>query len=342
MNKSSWVVSPAPFLLTRPTVSRIIWISMATLIPHLIMLMADGDWIALLVILVSTIGALSSQAIVDLCMHREPIQYPSLILYGILTGFLLPSTIHPIIAFGTCFIGFFITRIVYGSPLASWIHPVATSIALAFISQPSLFPSNLVTPDSVRAVGDAFRALKIDQFSLLPIDQGITTVINTYILSPFRIVLPDGYITLFWHSPSTIPAFRYNIFTLGASIVLLSLRIIDWLLPFFFLLTYSLLVYCNSLMPFSLSPSGGDILFACLTGGILFIAFYILPEYGTLPRTRTGKAVSGILAGIIAFALCGPGGTPAGAIFTVLLINCINPVIEYIENRSIASAGDFA
>jgi electron transport complex protein RnfD len=84
------------------------------------------------------------------------------------------------------------------------------------------------------------------------------------------------------------------------------------------------------------NPLSGDILFAVLTSGILFTAFYLLPEFSTVPRTRVGKLVSGLLAGLICFMLCGPGGSPAGAVFTVISVNPLATIIEYLEKRILA------
>jgi len=211
------------------------------------------------------------------------------------------------------------------------------AVCLGYLSQGDLFPPYLVTPESVSAAGDAFGALKIDQFPRIPADTAITDFLNKSLLNRSGISLPEGYITLFWNSPSTIPAFRYNILTLVASIALLSLKIIDWIVPAVFLATYGACVYLftpvSGAMP---NPLSGDILFAVLTGGILFTAFYLLPEFSTVPRTRVGKLVSGLLAGLICFMLCGPGGSPAGAVFTVISVNPLATIIEYLEKRILA------
>ena len=77
----------------------------------------------------------------------------------------------------------------------------------------------------------------------------------------------------------------------------------------------------------------GDILFGFLTSGVLFTAFYLLPEYATSPRTPWGKIVTGITAGISVSFLCGPGGSPIGAVFSVLVANALSPLIEFAEKR---------
>lgn len=302
----------------------------------------EGDYGALFGISMAVMGCVLGELSMTIPYRRPFPGDRTVIVVGLITGFLLPSTLGPITALLVSFSGYFISRAVFGGTGSYWMNPAAVTVAMAYISQPGLFPDQLLTPESVRTIGDSFRALKLDNFTGIGVDQSFTGFLNMHIFAPFDIKLPEGYITLFWHSPSTIPAFRYNILTLVSSILLISMSIIDWIVPLCFLVSYAACVWFFSVLPFALAIPQGDILFAFLTSGVLFTAFYVLPEYNTNPRTRGGKAASGLLAGLTAFAICGPGGSPAGAVFTVIAINAINPLIEYIENKAIASAGDFA
>ena len=342
MKKNGWIVSPAPFLLTRPTVSRMSLVTAITLLPQLALLAFFNDIPALITIAVATAGSILAEFCFTFSNHKKAFSDGTAILAGLLAGFLLPSTLNPLVSFAVSFTGILVARNLFGGQGGNWMNPVAAAVGIAYISQASAFPSQLVTADRIRTVGDAFGALKVDHFAQIATDQSVTGLVNTGFLGFFGIKLPEGYITLFCNSPSSIPAFRYNILTLASSIALIAMNIIDWIIPLVFLLTYSLCIRFFSLAPFVTGSGRGDILFALLTGGILFIAFYILPEYSTSPRTHAGKVVSGFLAGLIAFLVCGPGGSPAGGVFTVLIINALSPVIEYLENRYIASAEDFA
>lgn len=333
MNKSGWIVSPAPFILTRPTVSKMSFIVCLTLLPQILLLLWEGNMQSLFGILLSVVGSLAA----ELCLFKPLRQISfgdgSSILSGILVGMLLPSQLQPVLFFIVSFTGIFLARVLFGGTGSYWMNPVAVAICIAYISHSTSFPPFLLNSEGVGTVGDAFGSLRLDHFSQIPVDQSITGLLNTYILGFLGIKLPEGYITLLWNSPSNIPAFRFNFFTLISSIFLISLSVIDWIIPFFFLLSYGACVWFFSLLPYTPGFSGGDIIFAMMTSGILFIAFYILPEYTTSPRTQSGKSFSGVIAGLLAFFLCGPGGSPVGGVFTVLLINTINPLIEYLENK---------
>ncbi|HHU36159.1 MAG TPA: RnfABCDGE type electron transport complex subunit D [Treponema sp.] len=336
MKTVSWKMAPSPFLVTRPTISKMSLITGISLVPHLLIMLIQGDIPSLVSIFAAILGSIIAELCVSFSRKKQALGDGTAILSGMLIGFLLPFTIPPFIVLFTSFFGCLVARAIFGGTGTYWMNPVAVAVCIAYLSQGNLFPPLLVTPESVGAAGNVFGALKLDQFSRISVDPTITKFLNYHVLQRFSISLPEGYITLFWQSPSVIPAFRYNLLTLFASVVLLSLKIIDWIVPATFLATYAIFVYFFTPLAISTGIASGDILFAFLTGGILFTAFFLLPEYSTTPRTRIGKFSSGFCAGIIAFFLCGLGGSSVGAVFTVVSVNPINTIIEYVEKQIVA------
>ncbi|MBN2811584.1 MAG: RnfABCDGE type electron transport complex subunit D [Spirochaetales bacterium] len=333
MKKTPWIVTPSPFILVRNTVDNMNLTTLLCLLPHVMMILIDRDFAALLIAAVSVAASLLSEVFLSFTVRRKVYDPLAVLLAGLLSGLLLPSVMPPLIAFGSVFIGMCISRVLFGGNGSYWMHPVAVAIGIAWISRPDVFPGQLVSIEGVRGVGSFFEALKLDNFAVLPQDAIITSQLNTGFLSHLGIKLPEGYITLFWNSPSTIPAFRYNAFTLISSIFLIAMRNIDAIVPSVFILTYAAAVRVLSLVPITAAFMGGDILFSLLTGGILFIAFFLAGDYSVNPRTLQAKIVMGIISGAIAFLVCGPGGTPVGGIFTLLAMNSIAPFIEKIESR---------
>lgn len=313
-----------------------------TLVPIIILLALEGDFASLL----SVALALLASLLAEICMtvpFGKPFQRDGTVFVtGLLIGLLLPSTLGYVTVFTVALTGTLFARAVFGGTGSYWISPVAVSVAIAFISQPSLFPPQMVTPEGISMVGDAFGSLKLDGFTRIASDIPVTEFLNEKIFSPLGIRVPEGYITLLWRSPSTIPAFRYNSLILFSSAFLIALNVIDWIIPLVFLSTYSVLVRMIPLFSFAPTMRQGDILFALLTSGILFIAFYVMPEFSTSPRSRAGKITTGILGGIAAFLVCGPGGSPGGAAFAVLATNAFAPLVEYLESRTMSLAGEVA
>jgi len=216
MKTKGWSVSPSPYILTRPTVSRMSVVTSLTLAPQVLILILVGDTSAL----INLAAALTGSVIAELCMsipdRKNSFGDGVVILAGLLTGLLLPTTLSPFIALGVSFSGFLVSRVLFGGTGSYWLHPVATAVCIAFISQKEIFPQLLVSVDGMRMAGDAFGALKMDHFIQIGSDQSIASNLNSTILGFFGIKLPEGYITLFGNSPSIIPAFRYNIITLFA------------------------------------------------------------------------------------------------------------------------------
>jgi len=336
MNSRRWLVTPAPFIYTRPTVARSGWLTLIVLIPPLFATISSGDIIFLLTIASCCVAC----ALVSACTvftHTKPVFQTGVTVYRIffidlrdslplalICSFIIPVETHPLLVLPACFTGLLVCRSLFGGTGSYWLHPAAIAVAFVYFSGPDLFPSFLVTVDSVEKAGSTFSALKLDSFSQIASDQNITAVLNRWFLSPLGIHVPDGYVTLFINSPSTIPAFRYNLLILAASIVLVVTETIEWRIPFIFLATYALAVRFFG---------GGDIVFALLTGGVLFTAFFILPDPATAPRSQTGKALYGGIAGLLAFALAGPGGSSIGLVFTVLAANTVTPILLLAENK---------
>lgn len=333
MKKEDWIISPSPFIMTRPTVSTMSLLVAATLVPHLIMLGATGDIIALRNIALCMAGSVLAELIHLSYDKKAALADGTVLLSGLITGFFIPVTFPfaaiPVIAFvSTVF-----AKVIFGGTGCNWINPAALAVCIAYISHPDAFPAYLVSADTVTTVGDMLGALKLEQFNLLTGDSETTSFLNKILTAGAGIKLPEGYITLFWNSPSTIPAFRYNACTLIASVLLFSFRLTDWILPSAYLLVYGVSVRLFAMMPFTNAPFSGDIFFAFLTSGTLFAAFYLLPDTATAPRSIAGKAITGGIAGIASFLICGPGGSPAGTVFAVMIANAVSPIIELEETN---------
>jgi electron transport complex protein RnfD len=103
------------------------------------------------------------------------------------------------------------------------------------------------------------------------------------------------------------------------------------LVPFFFTVTYLVLVriFAPALAGGALGT--GDVLVAGLTGGTLVTAFFLLDGPGLAPLSRRGKIVYSCGAGALMFLFCGSGTSPAGAVFTVLAANLLSVFIQFFE-----------
>lgn len=101
-------------------------------------------------------------------------------------------------------------------------------------------------------------------------------------------------------------------------VYLMAVKIIQPHAPFAFIGTVALLTWI----------SGGDALYAALSGGLLLGAFFMATDYATTPLTGKGKIIFGIGCGIITFAIRKFGNYPEGVSFSILLMNLLVPYID--------------
>ena len=77
------------------------------------------------------------------------------------------------------------------------------------------------------------------------------------------------------------------------------------------------------------------IILAILSSGTLFASAFILQFPGTVPVTKNAKVLFGLLAGLIAFLVSGPGTSPIGMAYTVLICNVFNLLLRSLEDTRV-------
>ncbi|MGN0700211.1 MAG: RnfABCDGE type electron transport complex subunit D [Oscillospiraceae bacterium] len=81
----------------------------------------------------------------------------------------------------------------------------------------------------------------------------------------------------------------------------------------------------------SLLYSGGDftfMLYQLMSGGLMLGAFFMATDYSTTPLTVNGKLIFGIGCGLITFAIRMYASLPEGVSYSILVMNCLTPLIE--------------
>lgn len=326
-------ISPAPFKYEKISCRSTSIILIITFLPQFFFLGFYGYYSGLLNIFSGVLAAFLAEFIENLLRKRNTVKDLSFAIIGIISGMFMPVTFSPYFVFLCVFIATGITRGFFGGRGSCWFNPSMVAVAIAYLCADYLFPATIVTPETIGNTGSAFSAFQLLDITWLTSDKEITSAINSSFLRNIGIKIPEGYITLFWNMPSLIPAFKFNLFTLAGSVVLLALNIIDWIVPASFILVYSSLVWFFSNF-FVFGYFGeGDVLFSLLTSGTLFTAFYVLTDYSTLPLRSFTKFIYGILAGALAFLMNGAGGTSVGSVFTVLIMNMFSPLLHRLEDK---------
>lgn len=324
------MISPAPYVYTGMNSRHSATLVLSLLSLQLIAMGIMYDFASILLIISSGGAATLASFLIGYTQNKGTFDIHALVT-GLLMGFFLPVNGGFIFSFLITFMSYFFSRGIFGGKGSSWVNPVMLAACVAAVCKPECFVQP-VSFDRIISGGSVFAALEPSGLLQTPTDQYITSMFNSTFLHGAGVTLPEGYIGLFLHYPSAIPAFRYNLLTLCSSIVLLSSKTIGKTIPFTFLIVYSVLVYLFPAVGKGDIYGKGDILSALLTSGAFFSAFFVMDDNGSIPRSKEGRCITGILTGIFAFCIAGPGAISTGIPFAVLFVDCINPLIEWLES----------
>ena len=321
-----------PFAYKKPSLTSVSIALLVLLCIQILMLFFTGSWKSLSIVACSLTASVLSQLIYNHFYPQTGIAWLSSLIQGILIGLLIPSTYFPPSVLVITFFSLLLCKFTIGNFATSWVNPVALTVCVAYILNISAFPPFLVGLDELQSKNAALSLIQSGIMTPLPFDSAVTSFLNRTVFRLFGIVIPDGYVTMFWDSGSVIPAFRFNFLTLLSSIFLISMDFMEGMIPGIFLLVYTLLVKFATLLFFRNSGIQGDVILSLLTSGTLFSSLFLLQWFGTTPVTLIGKIIYAVLGGIFAFLLMGSGTSSAGYVFTVLILNILSPVIQIAES----------
>lgn len=295
------------------------------------MLLITKSYDAAIVIGSSTLGGIAAASINFLIFHEKPFHFLNIILQGMVIGFLLPQEYPVVIVFFITFFTLVISRCVLFKSINCWINVCCVAVLIAWFIGRRFFPQFIITSDLVPLKNSSVYLIQNGSFPIYSFDSTITNFLNTKLFSFFKVTVPEGFVSLFWDTHSSIPAFRFNLLTIISSIIIFSDNAFSGIIPSLMLIVYGILVRLFAPMIFGGDFNQGDILLAFLTGGTLFCSVFLIQWYGTVPIYLSGKILLGILAGIIAFLIMGVGTSPIGIIYTVLITNFANIFIRAIQ-----------
>lgn len=308
----------------------------ALLMAQIVLLFISKSYSSLLIVVAAVAGSLSADFFSHKFFHNEADDEFSFIVstaHGMITGLLIPSSYSPVTVLIATFFIILVVKHFFGGFSYAWVNPAVFTVVVLWIIGARLFPSYIVNMDILSMRNPSQTLIENGTIVQYAFDTEITDALNGSIFRLFKVSIPNGYVSLFWDNQSIIPAFRFNFITLVSSVILFAGNLIKCVIPGFFLVVYLALVRFVSPVICNGVAFQGDILLALLTGGTIFFAVFVLSWYGTIPISTTGKIIYGILSGITAFFIAGPGTSPCGLIFTVLISNIFSIVIQQWENR---------
>ncbi len=325
-------ITLAPFCYSRLSINEMIRILLLCILPHVVMLVITQSYASISLFFLMIFVSICSELLHSLILRTGIKISWSTILQGALIGLLIPATYSPVTASIIALMVFFLEKVIFKNFAQFWLNPIIIIALVLYFIHPDLYPIFMLMPENVQFTNIGTRLFTDNLLSISELDTQISTFLNTHFLNTLNMQLPKGYFTLFFDAQTTIPAFRFNAITILSSIFLFSTKTLDYLIPTLFLIIYSALVYFFSLFPYANIIGSGDILLALFTSGTLFSTFFLITWFGTTPKTIYGKIIFAIIAGILAFLICGAGTSCVGMLFVILLLNILSPIIIHIES----------
>ncbi|MCM1320742.1 MAG: RnfABCDGE type electron transport complex subunit D [Bacteroides sp.] len=326
-------VTTAPFLHFTPSVhirSRVLLLSF---LPHICMLMYTKSYSSLYILIASAAASFCAELLHCALRRTADIQNGTFLLQGFFIGMFVPAGYHPAAVFFVSFGSLLLIKYAFGGGADSWIHPVCFTVVLLYFLGMAAFPQTDITAEALKRGSLVQNFLTEQNAAGAAFDEKITSWLNTYIFRLFGAEIPAGYISMFWDTHSAVPAFRFNFFTLLSSVFLLTENMIRALVPCLYMIAYAFCVRVFAFVPVTGSYFNGDMLFALLSGGTLFSAFFLLDWQGTVPLGAAGKVLYACSAGCAAFLFCGCGASSVGCVFTILVMNIFSVFIQFLEDR---------
>lgn len=297
------IVSSSPHIYEKEDVSYAMRQVILALTPAALIGIYFFGLYAFIVILVSVLSAVIWEGLA-LFIRRKPL-YILKDFSAIVTGLLLALTLPPNV------------------PL--WIPVIGTAVAILLAKQ--IFGGlgeNFLNP---ALVGRAFLLSSWPQImtSWVQSQRGFFWMSNVTTATPLAIEkmrltgysLPT-YWELFIGDRAGCIGETSVLFLLLGGVWLIYKKIIDWKIPFSYILT----VFVFSLLV------GKDPIFHILSGGLFLGAFFMATDWVTTPLTSLGRIIFGIGAGFFTIVIRFWGTYPEGVSYGILVMNALTPLID--------------
>jgi electron transport complex protein RnfD len=314
---------------------------------------------SLAVALAACLGAVGAELVFNIKDRFYSIRDGSAVCSALVLTLLLPNGLNPLYAFLGMIFAIAVLKYSFGGLGSNWINPAAGAALFIKSAWPAAFESSLVNGPFMRLaasvrgglrdpLGSPLNLLAINGWQEHPLALTLGGFMNNTIFAVLPSRLPQGYLSLFAQTGQGIIADRGLLFLLLGTILLGASQVFRFYLPLIFLFFYSLFVWIFGALSFGGALAGGDILFGLFSGGIPAIAFILITDPATGPKSAGGFLVYAFITALLAFLFRYPAMDPYGGITAVLAGNALVPLIRRIENflyydrRNIPPpAGDF-
>lgn len=311
--KNNFIVCVSPHLHTDESVSKIMWMVTASLIPAGIAGVFIFGITALWVIILAIISAVVAEGALQILTRRKvTLLDGSAVLTGLLLAYNLPPKVPFWLPIAGSFFAIAIGKIVFGGLGQNIFNPALVGRVFLMASWPK-YMTAFSAPLNYDAVTSATPLVLMKEGRLAEyISQS----------AHYKHIL---YLDLFFGKRGGCIGEVCILALLIAAIFLLLKKYISWHIPVTYIITTGIFTYIfggkNGLF-------SGDWLLHILSGGLILGAFFMATDYVTSPLTRRGQIIFGIGCGLLTAIIRLWGGYPEGVSYAILIMNAAVPLID--------------
>jgi electron transport complex protein RnfD len=313
MEESKLVVSASPHIRYKDSIPKIMWTMVLSLLPAVISSIYFFGPRSLLLILISVITAVGTEAIIQKLLHKKiTISDGSAVITGMLLAMVIPPGVPLWMPAVGSFCSIAIAKSVFGGLGYNIFNPALIGRAILLGS----FPVAMTTWTFPAAMGH------LDS----------TTAATALVLEKSKLVelVPSVWDLFLGIKGGSLGETSILALLIGAAVLLLR-GYITWHIPVSFIGTVAVII--------GLEQAFGDRNFVLiplhlLSGGLVLGAFFMATDMVTSPLTKKGGLIFGIGAGVITCLIRLLGGYPEGVCYAILLMNALTPLIDrYIKPK---------
>jgi len=317
-----FVIGASPHIRKSVTTAGIMGWVIVALLPITIYGIYIGGLAAFVVVAMSIIGTVGTEAVVQRMRHLPVTVFD---LSALVSGLLLALVLPPRLPFWMPLIGGIVAMLlgkhVFGGLGHNIFNPALVGRAVLFVSWTEYMTTSylghplaaVVNTAAIKTINSTTSATPLAALSLAREHELAMSVSGARYIKPLLFGNPWGQ----------IGEVSGLLILVGLAILLIN-GIVDWRIP---------VVYVGVVMALSWIL-GMNPMFAMLSGGLLFGACFMATDYVTNPMTVWGKVVFALGCGIITVVLRFYSNLPDGVMFAILFMNGLTPLIDrYLKPR---------
>ncbi len=308
-----FTVSASPHIRSEESISKIMWTVNATLAPAAIF----GVWNFGINALISIIAGIVSAVVFEYAVEKIR-NKPITINDGsaVLTGLLIAMCVSPKVPFYMVIFGSFVAIVVAKHSMGGLGYNIFNPAHIGRAAMMASWPVFMTSWSKLQAAG-VDTVTSATPLGILKL-QGYSKLVETF----------GGqgnlYKSLFLGTRNGCIGETSTILLILGGVYLIYKKYVNWEVPIVMIATVGILTWV-------FGPAGmftGDPIFHMMAGGLIIGAFFMATDMVTTPITRKGQIIFALGAGLITTLIRLKGGYPEGVCYSLLLMNCVSPLID--------------